>query len=110
MKNNTLNVSNGLLGIFTKKQRIPFSEVIEINKKEVMRSQSGTKHTVHFSVTASLRSGKKLNIAKHIEGESAADLVETYFRNKIGMPDTGRSETRLPNHKVPHSKMARPVT
>ena len=95
LKNRTLEVSKGLFGLFSNTQQFSFSEIADIEKKEVMRSQSGHKHTVHFSVLASLRSGEKLDIAKQIEGESAATLVQEFFREKLDMRD---------------KKMARPVS
>lgn len=87
MKNKTMEVSKGLLGVISKRQSVAFSDIASINRKEVMRSQSGNEHTIHFSVLACLRSGKKLDIAKQIEGESAAKLVEDFFRQKLDMPD-----------------------
>lgn len=87
LKNSTMEVSKGLFGLFKRTQRFSFSEIAGIERKEVMRSQSGNKHTVHFSVLALLRSGEKLDIAKQIEGESAAALVEEFFREKLGIRD-----------------------
>ena len=89
LKNRMLNVSTGLLGIFTKNQQIPFTDIATIQKKETMRSQSGNQHTVYFSVFASLHTGEKLNLAKHIEGEDVAEMIEDYFREKLGLTRVG---------------------
>ncbi|WP_211665365.1 hypothetical protein [Leucothrix arctica] len=51
-----------------------------------MRSQSGNKHTVHFSILALLGSGKKLELAKQVDGEAAASTVEAYLREKLHLP------------------------
>ena len=89
IKDRTLNISTGLLGFVTKKEQIPFSEVEAIKQKEVMRTQSGNKHTVHFSIMALLISGKKLRVAKQVDGEAAANTVEAYLREKLGLSATG---------------------
>ena len=89
-KNRTLNVKTGLLGINTKNAEVPFSEIEGIEQKEVMRSQSGNKHTVHFSILALLHSGEKLPLAKQVDGQAAANTVEAYLREKLSLPSMQR--------------------
>jgi len=56
-----------------------------IQQNEVMRSQNGSKHMVHFSILALLISGEKVCIAKRVNGESVANTVDAYFREKLNL-------------------------
>ena len=58
-----------------------------IQQREVMRSQNGSKNMVHFSTLTLLISGEKVCVAKRVNGESVANTVEAYFREKSNLPN-----------------------
>lgn len=80
-----LKVTHCFMGFFPRHQKVPYGEISGFKEKEVLRSQSGNKHTVYYSLFAVTHSGQELKIAQQIEGQNAVDLIEEHFREKMGL-------------------------
>ena len=57
--------------------------------------QSGTKHTVYYTIKAHTKDGRKMTIADSLEGSRLADFVERKIRDALWSGDNKPGETEL---------------
>ena len=74
-----------LLGFPIARHQFGYSDVLGIEGKQGMQSQSGNKHKVEYSVIARLP-GKTITLAEHLDSASNKKLVIEYFSDEIMRP------------------------
>ncbi|MBT4523035.1 MAG: DUF3592 domain-containing protein [Halieaceae bacterium] len=74
--------TRSFLGLPVNRKTGRYSNVLEIVAKEGMKSSSGHKHRIEYSVVAKL-SGKNITLAEHLDSASKKNLVIKYFENEL---------------------------
>ena len=82
-----------LLGIPIGGSELRRDEIVRLDKSSSMRSQSGGKHTIYYSVNAVDRSGKKHTLGVGFKGESQAEAAMQLIAREFGL--------RLPEEEPP---------
>jgi hypothetical protein len=75
-----------LLGIPIGGAELRRDEIARLDKSSSMRSQSGGKHTIYYSVDAVDRDGKKHTLGVGFKGESQADAAVRLIAREFGLP------------------------
>lgn len=83
MANNRLEVVKTILGLSIKRHSHNYSEVKSVISKELYRSNSGNKHSIHYNILAVLDNGKKIKLAE-AENDIAQNLIVDFFNKKLG--------------------------
>jgi hypothetical protein len=74
-----------LLGIPIRTTELQRSNIVNLEKKSTMQSQSGGKHTVYYKVYAVDRSGKKHVIGDSFKGASQANAAIALIASEFGI-------------------------
>ena len=71
-----------LFGIPVSNYRYEYSDVISIEADEGMKSRSGNKHKIEYSVIARVPGGK-ITLAEHLDSASKKNLAVDYFAEEV---------------------------
>jgi len=71
-----------LLGIPVSHKAFEYDDVMSVEASEGMKSNSGQKHTIEYSIVAKLP-GDKITLAEHLGSSSKKDLVVEYFEQEF---------------------------
>ncbi|MBT8095143.1 MAG: hypothetical protein KJP08_10055, partial [Gammaproteobacteria bacterium] len=89
-----------LLGIPIRTTELRRSDIVNLQKKTTMQSQSGGKHTVYYNVYAVDRAGKKHVVGDSFKGESQANaaiaLIASEFGLKVAEPESSWTDDEDP--------------
>jgi len=77
--------TRSLLGFPVNRHEYQYVDVLSVEAKEGMKSQSGDKHSIEYSIVARLP-GKKIMLAEHLDSASDKDRVIEYFENELLQP------------------------
>ena len=86
MDGKTISSTRTLLGIPLSRHQFEYADVLAIDAKEGMKSQTGKRHRIEYSVLARIP-GKKIVLAEHLDSASKKNLVVEFFEQQL--LDTG---------------------
>ena len=103
MMGNTLTTNVSTQGIhiirnvfgFRFQRRARQDEIIKLDRHIGSQMQSGTKHTVYYTIKAHTKDGRKITIADALAGSRLADFVEQKIRDALWPGDSKTEETQL---------------
>ncbi len=75
-----------LFGIVVRYRKLHRNAFYRFEKDSTMRSQSGGKHTIHYSVYAIGRSAEQITVGVGFRGESEADAATRLIARELGLP------------------------
>ena len=83
-----------ILGIPVKRRRMRRTDFVRLRKKAALKSQSGGKHVIHYSLSAIDRHGRKMIVGEGFKGASQADAAADFIAREFGlMPRETTAET-----------------
>ena len=82
MDGRTLSSTRSLLGIKLSNHQFEYTDVLGIEAKEGMKSQSGNKHSMEYSILARMP-GKKIILAEHLDSASKKNKVMEFFEQRL---------------------------
>ena len=82
MDGHNLVSSRSLFGFTIDHQHYQYADVLAVESKQGMKSQSGNKHKIEYSVVAKLP-GKKITLAEHLTSAVNRDLVIEFFEEEF---------------------------
>ena len=82
MDGRTLSSTRSLLGIKLSNHQFEYTDVLGIEAKEGMKSQSGNKHSMEYSILARIP-GKKIILAEHLDSASKKNKVMEFFEQRL---------------------------
>jgi len=74
-----------LLGIPIRRQQMHQNSFVRFEKKSTMKSQSGGKHTVYYSIYAVDQQGNEILLGEGFKGESEARAATRVIANELGL-------------------------
>jgi hypothetical protein len=75
-----------VFGVTVRHRKLHRNAFSRFKKNSTMQSQSGGKHTFHYSVYASGRSGEQITLGEGFRGESEADAAIRLIARELGLP------------------------
>jgi hypothetical protein len=80
-----------ILGIPVKRGRMRRADFVRFKKKASSRTQSGKRHTIHYTISAVDNSGQKLVVGEGFKGAGQADAAADFIARQFGL--TPRKES-----------------
>jgi hypothetical protein len=80
-----------ILGIPVKRGRMRRADFVRFKKKASSRTQSGKRHTIHYTISAVDNSGQTLVVGEGFKGAGQADAAADYIARQFGL--TPRKES-----------------
>jgi len=74
--------TRSLFGLPVSHHEYRYADVLAVESKQGMKSSSGNKHTIEYSIEAKLP-GKKITLAEHLDSSSKKDRVIEFFENEF---------------------------
>jgi len=74
--------TRSFLGFPVNRYEYQYADVLSVEAREGMKSRSGNKHSIEYSIVARLP-GKKITLAEHLDSASDKDRVIEYFENEL---------------------------
>ena len=89
-----IHIIRNVFGLrFQRKAR--HDEITKLERNIGSQMQSGTKHTVYYTIKAHTKDGRKLTIADSLEGSRLADFIERKIRDALWPGGKKPEETEL---------------
>jgi len=82
MNGHTVSSTRSLFGLPISHHEYGYADVLAVESTQGMKSSSGNKHKIEYSVVAKLP-GKKITLAEHLDSASKKDRVIEYFENEF---------------------------
>lgn len=82
LQNNTVIASRAFLGVPVGRHVFEYGDILGIEASEGMKSQSGNKHHIEYSVIARIP-GRKVTLVQHLDSASKKNLVIEYLREQL---------------------------
>ena len=86
----SIKTTRRLLGIPIKRCELQRSTFSCFVKRSSMRSQSGRKHVMHYSVSVEDKSGNKIVVGEGLKGDNEADAAIRLIAREFGLPEPDR--------------------
>lgn len=83
-----------VLGIPVKRGRMRCADFVRFSKKASSRTQSGSQHIIHYTISAVDRTGQELVVGEGFKGSSLADAAAEFIAQQFGLsPQNNVAET-----------------
>ena len=77
-----------LLGIPIRQDEMHLSQFVRFDKKSTMKTQSGGKHTIYYSVYGVDHQGNKILLGEGFKGEGETRAAIRILARELGLPET----------------------
>lgn len=82
------------LGVPVSRKSVQAGDIVKLEKKNYLKTQSGGRHIIYYNIVATSRDGNKLTLGEGFEGESQANAAIELISREFGI--------RVPAGKRPH--------